>query len=88
MPNPSTSAKDIEQLLSRLSEFESRIEYLHSHLKQAEARVKGLNEEDADDQFMQLKTLNSALNRRAVLHRIEKEFETGSTSSFPSSWTK
>jgi hypothetical protein len=32
-----------------------------------------------DDQLLHLKSLNSSLNRRAVLHRIEKEFDQKST---------
>jgi hypothetical protein len=32
-------------------------------------------EQENDDALNQLKSLNSALNRKAVLHRIEKEFD-------------
>ena len=69
--------QDVENFIQRLKDFDSRLTYLFTHLKAKEKSFKGkdLVEQETDEGLNQLKSLNSALNRKAVLHRIEKEFD-------------
>lgn len=60
-------ALDIPSFTKRLVDLESKLNQAHGHLKKS----------DVDDaQYQSLKSINSALNRRAALQRIEKGFET------------
>ena len=62
----SGKALDIASFTKRLVDLEVKLNQAHGHLKKS----------DVDDtQYQSLKSINSALNRRAALQRIEKEYE-------------
>jgi len=67
--------QDLETFLSRLTDLDIRLCQLNEHLKSRMTDDTSGESGATDEQFLHLKSLNSALNRRAVLHRIEKEFD-------------
>ena len=71
--------QDLETFLIRLKDLDIRLCQLNDHLKSKMTDDKNGESGATDDQLLHLKSLNSALNRRAVLHRIEKEFDQKST---------
>lgn len=75
----SAKNQDLEIFLTRLTDLDIRLSQLSDHLKSRMTDDPSGDSGSTDDQLLHLKSLNSALNRRAVLHRIEKEFDQKST---------
>lgn len=67
--------QDLETFLVRLTDLDTRLCQLNDHVKSRMTDDPSGETGATDEQLLHLKSLNSALNRRAVLHRIEKEFE-------------
>ncbi|CDW76240.1 UNKNOWN [Stylonychia lemnae] len=71
---------DFERLQQQLEQFGVQLNQVERHIKQEEIKLKGVNSEEilvAEDlNFKQLKNLNQTLNRRAVMNKLAKDFDT------------